>query len=196
MESDTPFETLVTKAFRGDPVAFKELHRRIYMLQLYMGNHRHAEDATQDILLTVWRQRPSDVRDLEAWVLRTAHNQAIDYFRRERSILSLNGVSDPDESPLEQFLAVTRTGDIPEEALERQEFNDLVWKALDELPIKCRSCLVLRLALGVKTAQVAQLHNLCEEQVRRLVRSGKERFKIAYTRLISEQQIPERRHDS
>ncbi len=177
MESDKSFEALVAKAF-VESVAFEELRRRIYVFQCYMGNHRYAEDATQDILLTVWRQHPADVRDLEDWVLRIAHNKAIDYLRRRRPHLSLDGADDPDESPLGEFLALTSTDDIPEEVLERQEFNQLVWEALDELPMKCRSCLVLRLALGVKTTEIARLHNLCDEQVRRLIRLGERSLRL------------------
>lgn len=198
MEPDKSFEALVEKAFL-DSVAFEELRRRIYVFQCYMGNHRYAEDATQDILVTVWRKYRTDVRDrssLEDWVLRIAHNKAIDYLRRERPHLSLDGVDDPDESPLGEFFALTNADDIPEEFLERQEFNQLVWEALEELPMKCRSCLVLRLALEVKTTEIARLHNLCDEQVRRLIRLGRVQFKAAYTRLVNEQQMKERRQDS
>ena len=78
-------EILVRSAQRGDRAAFEELVRRVSRLvlaSLYLetGDTHHAEDLLQETLLTAFRsldqlQEPGKFRP---WLLRIAHNQAID----------------------------------------------------------------------------------------------------------------------
>jgi len=198
MESDNSFEKLIERAL-FDPDSLRQLHRRIYHFHLwFLGDVLDAQDTTQDTLMT-FLQKHTEVRDrscLKAWLMRVAHNKAMDRLRRRRPELSLDKIESPDESPLCEFLASTDVYDMPEEVLERQEFNPLVLTALKALPDKHRSCLILRFVQELSSEEIALLHGLCTEQVRRIIRSAKTRFAIAYTQLVSEQLEKERGQDS
>ncbi len=198
MESDNSFEKLIERAL-FDPDSLTQLHRRIYLFQLWsLGNTFDAQDAAQDTLMT-FLQKHTEVRDrscLKAWLMRVAHNKAMDRLRRKHPDLSLDEIDNPDESPLCEWLASTSIYDMPEALLEWQEFHPLVMAALEELPVKHRSCLILRFVQGLNTEEIAQLHGLCTEQIRRILRSAKTQFAVAYMRLVSEQQKKERGQDS
>lgn len=85
---------LVEAVARADTRAFEALYDRYaaqaYGLALKISRSRQiAEEATQDAFLSLW-QRPSAYRadkgTVAAYLLRAAHNKAVDAIRREESL--------------------------------------------------------------------------------------------------------------
>ncbi|GAH71496.1 unnamed protein product, partial [marine sediment metagenome] len=82
---------VVSRAVKGDGGAFAQLYEehfdRIYRyVYLKVGNQAEAEDLTQEVFVKAleaigsykWRNLP-----FVAWLFRIAHNQVIDYLRKQ-----------------------------------------------------------------------------------------------------------------
>ncbi|MDY7018506.1 MAG: sigma-70 family RNA polymerase sigma factor [Chloroflexota bacterium] len=82
---------VVTQAVKGDGKAFAQLYEehfdKIYRyIYLRLGNRTEAEDLTQEVFVKAleaigsykWRDLP-----FTSWLFRIAHNQVIDYLRKE-----------------------------------------------------------------------------------------------------------------
>jgi RNA polymerase sigma-70 factor, ECF subfamily len=137
---------LVLAARAGDREAMRELYMRhaagihAYVLGM-LGDQDDAEDITQHVfakLLTeLDRYRPGEAPFM-AWVLRVAHNAAIDHMRRSRTV-PCDEVRDPDRRD--------------DEAAER--VRDSLRSALESLPAAQRDVLLLRHLVGLSPAEIA-----------------------------------------
>lgn len=87
-----------------------------------------AEDLAQDTLVKAFRAMDGfDGRHPKAWLARIARNTAINRDQRNREFLSEEGTVEPEPSPEEP-------GDDPEELVLGAEVDELLRRALDELP--------------------------------------------------------------
>lgn len=112
--------------------------RRLYNLLLRLcGDHHHAQDLTQDVLLIAWREygRFRGDCDLFTWLYRIAVNHHRRFQRRMRFArwLGLSELGDDDE----------RLGADDPAAAEQEERQDRVASAVAELPRDFRETIVL-----------------------------------------------------
>ena len=127
-----------------------------------------AEDLTQDVFIRLWRHL-AEIQSaalLPGWVRRVAANTVIDHWRkdeaRERRMRFLR------EHPVARY-AVR-----PSSRMESREALGLVQAALDELPAKLRSVLLLRTQEGLSYEEVSEMLGLSVHAVRsRLFRRGR-----------------------
>jgi RNA polymerase sigma-70 factor, ECF subfamily len=136
----------VAAARSGDREAMRELYERYaapvraHVLRILDDEH-DADDVTQQVfakLLTeLDRYRPGEARFI-AWVLRVAHNAAIDHLRRVRTV------------PCEHVRELeTRDDDVAEQALASLR------TALASLPPDQRDVLLLTHLVGLSPAEIA-----------------------------------------
>ena len=115
-----------------------------------------AEDVVQDATLRAFGYfasfRGGDVR---AWLLRIVRNVAYDALaaRRRDGTASPDGATDPDD----EVLQVPDPSDDPEAALHHRERQAGLARALAELPVELRECLVLRELDEMSYKDVAQV---------------------------------------
>jgi RNA polymerase sigma-70 factor, ECF subfamily len=138
---------MVLAARSGDREAMRELykchHARVhsYVLRI-VGDEHDAEDVTQQVfakLLTeLDRYRPGEARFV-AWVLRVAHNAAIDHVRRSRTV-PCEEVREPD----------AHDDDAAEEA------RSSLRAALASLPADQRDVLLLTHLVGLSPSEIAR----------------------------------------
>jgi RNA polymerase sigma-70 factor (ECF subfamily) len=149
----------------GDERAFEELvyrfKDRMFNYVLRMVRHRDlAEDLTQEVFVRVYLavRKVKSGRSLIPWMYRIANNICIDEHRRRRLEKAL--VTSLDE-PLQ-----TATGEVatevadesssPERIAKRNELSRLVLEAIDRLPPKMRSVILLFDMEGLSYEQVAE----------------------------------------
>jgi RNA polymerase sigma-70 factor (ECF subfamily) len=122
-----------------------------------------AEDVTQQIfmklLTSLARYEPSGV-PFSAWILRVAHNAAIDHLRGRRAI-PCEHVRSPDEPA-------------PESGRER--WHDLR-AALDALPHDQREVVTMRLIIGLSPGEIADRIGRTEDAVHALQHRGRRRLR-------------------
>lgn len=158
----------------GEEQAFNELFR-IYLPQI----HRHiyqivrsetaAKDIIQEVFLHLWlgRYRLPEVDNPSAWIFRIAYNQSFSYLKkqsyREKSQNTIENIA-------EEKIASRDT----EEALDLSEINQLIQKAVRELPPQSRRIFQLNRLNGIKPAEIAEELQISVQAVRNaLTRSGK-----------------------
>jgi RNA polymerase sigma-70 factor, ECF subfamily len=159
----------VARAKEGDADALRYLYLR-YADNVYgyvcsiVRDEFEAEDVTQQIfakLLTSLERYEPRVVPFSAWILRVAHNAAIDHVRARRPV------------PLEQVHPPDAAAD---DARGRERFADLRL-ALDALPPEQRDVLVLRFLVGLTPREVAERIGRSEDAVHGLQHRGRRRLR-------------------
>jgi RNA polymerase sigma-70 factor, ECF subfamily len=159
----------VARAKDGDPDALRFLYLRYadnvygYVCSIVRDEHE-AEDVTQHIfaklLVGLQRYEPRVV-PFSAWILRVAHNAAIDHVRSRRAV------------PLEEV----RPLDAPDDSAgSRERFADLCL-ALDALPAEQRDVIVLRFLVGLSPGEIAERLGRSEDAVHGLQHRGRRRLR-------------------
>ena len=131
---------------------YKDHLRDVYSYAYYrVGNQHDAEDLTEQAFLQAYRhfdraRRESDGRPLRPWLIRIAHNLALNFYRdrSRRPQTSLEGAE-----PL-----VARHG--TEAVAEGREELRSVIENLDNLPVDRREALIMRFALGMDNREIAR----------------------------------------
>jgi RNA polymerase sigma-70 factor (ECF subfamily) len=160
----------VARAKHGDADALRFLYLR-YADNVYgyvcsiVRDEFEAEDVTQHIfakLLTGLERYEPRLVPFSAWILRVAHNAAIDHVRARRPV-PLEEVHPPD--------AHSDGG-----AHGRERFADLR-QALDALPAEQRDVIVLRFLVGLSPREVAEHLGRSEDAVHGLQHRGRRRLR-------------------
>ena len=118
-----------------------------------------AEDVVEDTLVRTWERRATldEVNNLETYCLTICRNLALDRAqKKDAQHLSLDHetIEAPDHTPL------------PDEQMEREERLALVHQLFNRLPEKQRPALQLRDIDGHSYAQVAEVMNISEADVK------------------------------
>jgi RNA polymerase sigma-70 factor (ECF subfamily) len=160
----------VARATEGDDDALRFLYLR-YADNVYgyvcsiVRDEYEAEDVTQQIfakLITALGRYEPRVVPFSAWILRVAHNTAIDHVRARRPV------------PLEQVHPLEATAD--DGARSRERFADLRL-ALDALPAEQRDVIVLRFLVGLSPSETAEHIGRSEDAVHGLQHRGRRRLR-------------------
>jgi len=158
----------VTRAVRGDRVAFAEVYEKLapriysYFYHHLRGQAASAEDLTEDVFVSILRGLDHYTErglPISAWVYRVAHNRLIDHVRAQqrRPQVSLEGAGDPaDFEPVRHL----------DQVLDRQE----LLAALDQLTPDQREVIVLRFLHRLTILKVARALDRSEETVRKVQR--------------------------
>jgi len=123
---------------------FEHYFDQIYRYVRGMVRNEHtAEDLTQDIFVNLQRSLDGfdPERQLDPWVFTIATNRVRDFWRSRHHQDSRTQLSLDDEEGLVDALA---REEVPSDALEERETNDLVMQAIDQLSEKNRSAVLLR----------------------------------------------------
>jgi RNA polymerase sigma-70 factor (ECF subfamily) len=151
---------LLERCQQQDRTAFAELftqfHRRVFATAVYIT---HSEDAADDITQLVFVELFSAFRRFDLtrpflpWLYRIVHNVSVDYLRRHRrnQAAPLSAV----KGQLDAILGADRDPG-PAEQFERAELGQVIWRALEALPVKQRAVLVLRYYGGLNEPELAE----------------------------------------
>jgi RNA polymerase sigma-70 factor (ECF subfamily) len=171
----------VTQAKLGDADALRFLYLRYadnvygYVCSIVRDEHE-AEDVTQHIfakLLTSLGRYEPRVVPFSAWILRVAHNAAIDHMRKRRPV------------PCEDV----RSPELEDDASGRERFADLRL-ALDALPSEQRDVIMLRFLIGLSPREIAERLGRSEDAVHGLQHRGRRRLRREMQRIQDEPALP------
>ncbi len=159
---------LVGAAQRGDQDAFAKLYEanveRVYRYLLgRMGQQADAEDVTAEVFIRAMNAldtyKPQGV-PFVGWLLRIAHNQAVNYFRkqaRRRELPLLDTINAADD-PAERAVSHIAAGEVHE--------------AMDELTDLQREVISLRFGAQLTIAETARAMNRTEQATKFLQHSA------------------------
>ena len=184
------FAILVTRACAGDAPAFERImlateQRVVSIAWRMLGNRDDARDATQEVYLRVFKYlgRFRAGEDFRGWLYRITINVCHDFARKRRAT-SLTQFQDVELDRVGEGFDVARRGESPETlALHAQQLA-LVRRALESLPVKERSALVLRDLEGFSTEEVARVLGSRPVTVRSQVSSARAKIKTYCDRVL------------
>jgi len=166
--------SLLEAARDGDADAFAGLVRHFqtptyHFILRMVRRPAVAEDVAQDVFLRLWENlgRIEDADLVPAWLRRVATNAVIDYWRKEDARRRRRDAM--REHPLAR--RVVR----PSARMEAQETADAVRAAVEALPVKLRTVLLLRTSEALPYNQIAETLDISVGAVRsRLFRARQE----------------------
>jgi RNA polymerase sigma-70 factor (ECF subfamily) len=152
--------------------AFEELYRAhlrdVYSYAYYrIGNHHDAEDLTEQAFLQAYRhfdraRRESAGRPLRPWLIRIAHNLALNYYR-DRSRRPQTPLDSADPVPARHGTEAIAEG--------REELRQ-VMNGLQDLPDDRRDALIMRFALGMDNREIARALGRSDGATKVLIHRG------------------------
>ncbi len=179
---------LLLKCRAGDAEAYEPIVRayegRLYGLAIgLVRNTEDARDLVQDSFVRAFRSL--DLYDLErpfvTWIMSVCRNLCIDFLRRRRYPLSLDG--DDDENPPQ----IADPGAATDRATLSAETRDLIWRALARLDEDHREVLILKDIQELEYGEIAQILNIPQGTVasrvyyaRRSLRDELEQMGVEY----------------
>lgn len=145
-------DELIEQVLSGDATPFRLLMER-YQGKVYgtvykiLQDSGHAEDATQDIFVKVYRSLSSFNRSasFSTWVYRIAVNHCMTMLRRKKDVLQL---------PLDHHWANQET---PEGIAMRNETLTEIERAIQRMPEEARAVLALRLHADLPFEKIGEI---------------------------------------
>ena len=145
-------EKLVEKSLAGAETAFELLVQRYYkriisIIYQIIGNIQDAEDIAQEVFIKVYRNLNSFNRKAEfsTWLYRIAVNTTYNCLKKQKRHLPLDYIQRSDVLKKDS-----------REELESKERQDLIRKAIERLPFKFRSTIVLKEIEGLSYKDIAK----------------------------------------
>jgi RNA polymerase sigma factor (sigma-70 family) len=98
---------------------------------------------------------------LTSWLMRVAYNRCVDEWRKERAVhfSQLESAGEEDQSPL-SLLADPHA--LPEEVAEQHEVRSILQRAIDALPPKSRSVVLLRYTRQLSFSEIGRVLHMPE----------------------------------
>ena len=166
--------SLIARCQKADIAAFNEIVSR-YKGKIYnyvhrmSGNAEDAEDLTQEVFVRMYTNIGSFRAEasLSTWLFRIAGNLCVDNFRRTKKDRTLvHSLDAPVASDDDDGSGVGATRDVPDWSAEpdklfaRKELGAHIQSALQKLPPKLRSAVILHDIEGLAYEEIAQAERI------------------------------------
>lgn len=176
---DDSDEALMARVARGDERAFQLLARRhlpamLGLARRILGNSAEAEDVAQDALIRVWTYAPRwrPLALFRTWLTRVVINLCLDRKRRAPwvGLEAAGDVIDPAPNAIDKA-----------ESAERER---MVGAAIEKLPARQRTAIVLTYGDGMSNAEVAEILDTSVSAVETLLVRGKQNLRRSLGNVI------------
>ncbi|MEI7028325.1 RNA polymerase sigma factor SigW [Paenibacillus sp. y28] len=174
-------ETRLAKLARnGDRRAFSELVE-IYKDKIYhmayrmLSNAHEAEEIVQETFLRVFMNlhRYDENQKFSTWIYRIGTNLSIDRLRKRKANFSLDaGISDTEG--MDWYDALPSEEKTPESQVVLSETQAQIRKAIDMLPEKYKSVVILRYLHDMSLQEIGDVLNMPVTTVKTRVHRGRE----------------------
>ena len=171
---------LARRALKGDQQAFAEIvalyQDKLYIMAFRMlGNRQEAEDVTQEAFLRVYRNldRYDEGLKFSTWIYRIATNLCIDRLRKRKATYSLDAES-VDHEGLDGYAVIPSDDRTPESEMLLTETQRIVREAIETLPAKYKSVMVLRYLHDLSLQEIGEVLDMPVTTVKTRVHRGRE----------------------
>lgn len=125
---------------------FEEYFRKLYLpLGMYalriVDDADDAEDLVVETFLKTWHQveEGGEIDNFKAFLYRAVRNECISFLRRKKETVGVEFIPEVDE-----------------ETVDTSERDAEIWKAIDQLPEKCREVFLLSKCDGLTNEEIAE----------------------------------------
>ena len=164
---------LIADLCEGDETALAPLveryKRMVYRLAVQITkNHADADDVMQETFIKVYRSIRTFRRDaaFETWLYRIAVNEALNFVKRRerRRECTLETTIEAEYEATARYRA--QLANDPQTQAEKAELRQYVTEAVNNLPLKHRTVVILHEFEGLTHAEIASILNCSEGTVR------------------------------
>ena len=132
---------------------------------------KEVEDIVQETYVRVCQvEKPDQIQFPRSFMLRTAHNLALDHLKRAETRLSVS-MDDDQEQTLEAAGYITRADETFDRVAANQEFG-FFCEAVRQLPLQCRKAFVLKKVYGYSQKEIALQLDISENTVEKHIATG------------------------
>lgn len=158
----------IKRILSGDHSAFEQLVGRYHVSLFnfichFLGNYDLACDVIQQVFLQLYISMPTlrTGEPLKAWLFQVARNRCLDELRRKKAVhfSELEEANNDDLSPLE---ILPDTDPLPDEVAEHHDLQEKLRRAIDGLPPKFRSVVLLRYASQLSFSEIGKVLHMPE----------------------------------
>jgi RNA polymerase sigma factor (sigma-70 family) len=112
----------------------------------FLGNYDLACDMLQDVFLKLYVSLPTLYTDkpLKPWLFQVARNRCLDELRRKHPISFSQLEITEEEDDVSPVALLPDPDPLPEEIAEHHELQQVLRRAIDDLPLKFRQVVLLR----------------------------------------------------
>jgi RNA polymerase sigma-70 factor (family 1) len=139
---------------------FRQHEHKLYTLALRLTkSDQLAKDIIQEVFLKLWDQRSriSSIINIEAWLYRVTENKIIDFLRKASAD---NRLKERIWNQLQQIVNES------EQYLAAKEYNEIILKAIDQLPPQRKLIYQLNKENGMNYRDIATELNLSKHTVK------------------------------
>nr|WP_260504299.1 RNA polymerase sigma factor SigW [Paenibacillus illinoisensis] len=179
---------LVKLVLKGDQRAFAEIVElykdKLFHLAYRMLNNRHeAEDVVQETFLRVFRnmEKYDPNQKFSTWIYRIATNLCIDRLRRKKPSYSLDAELN-DQEGSDGYSMLPSDDRTPESEALLSETQTLIREAIDSLPAKYKSVMILRYLQDLSLQEISDVTGMPVTTIKTRVHRGRDflRKKLEY----------------
>lgn len=123
-------------------IYFRKLYLPLGMFALrIVEDATLAEDLVADSFSKVWQKirEGLEIDNFKSYMYQTVRNECLSYLRYTREIVGLENIQEVDE-----------------ETIDNSERDAKIWKAIDDLPPKCREVFLLSKRDGLSNEEIAE----------------------------------------
>lgn len=123
-------------------IFFRKMYLPLGMYALrIVDDAQSAEDLVEDAFMKAWQaiEDGKEIDDFKAYMYRSVRNGCISFIRSRKETVGLDNIPEADE-----------------EAVDTSERDAMIWKAIDELPEKCREVFLLSKRDGLSNDEIAE----------------------------------------
>ncbi|GAK42615.1 RNA polymerase sigma factor [Paenibacillus sp. TCA20] len=171
---------LVNLILKGDQRAFAELVElykdKLFHLAYRMLNNRHeAEDIVQETFLRVYRnmEKYDPEQKFSTWIYRIATNLCIDRLRRKKPSYSLDAELG-DQEGTDGYAMIPSDNRTPESEALLSETQRIIRDAIETLPAKYKSIMVLRYLQDLSLQEISDILGMPVTTIKTRVHRGRE----------------------
>ena len=150
---------------------------RVFSHAMYLLRRQEdAEDATQEVFVRLWKHRDKITsRSVKAWIMQTAHNLCIDFLRQRQTQWSR--MREHAGTNIDSVAAGADRHSDPREQYEFTRKQEDLLSAMETLPPRTRSMLLLHYFHGFKYEAIAEILETKVGAVRVAVHRGRRALK-------------------
>ena len=159
-------KTVNNKIIRGDTKAFDALFRMFYsrlvgFANSYLRDRDVAENIVQDAFLLLWERREtlSPDSNIKAWLLTVVKNNILNYIERLKRQTKIESIY-AERINRELELRLFSLRDCDPEYIFSEEVAEIIRKALNSLPERCREVITMSRFDELSNKEIAEKLNI------------------------------------
>src|SRR5207253_2089300 len=179
---------LAKQSLAGDQQAFESLVKRysgslFNFICRFLGDYDQASDVLQQVFLQLYISMPTlrTGEPLKAWLFQVARNRCLDELRRKKAIHFSELEAANDEDDLSPLAIMPDTQPLPEEIAERRDLQQSLQRAIQGLPPKLLSVVLLRYAGPLSFSEIGKTLNMPEATAKTYFQRARPLLRAALT---------------